>query len=59
MVPAVLEEVSTVVIVPVTSTETLAAATVRVRLTRTIAPTFNTRSWDVALPKLVAVAETT
>ena len=59
MVPAVLEVVSTVVSVPVTSTETLAAAIVRVRLTRTVAPTFITRSWDVALPKLAAVAETT
>ena len=55
----VLVEVSTVVFVPVTWMVTLAAATVRVSFTRTIAPTFNTRAGDVALPNLVAVADTT
>ena len=59
VVPDMLEEVSTVVVVPVTSTDSLAAATARTRLIRTVAPTFNTKGWVVALPKLAAVAETT
>ena len=57
--PVAVEEVSTVVDVPVITILSEAPATVSAKFTCTVAPTLRTMVWLVAFPKPIAVAETT